>query len=210
MIYSIIVGLIAGWLAGQVMKGGGYGLLMDIVLGLLGGILGGWLFGSLGIWPAGGVIGSILVSFVGAVILVALTENAEARLSRTITARLDRSSARVDEGVVRTRPSHPRLTNNSLIIGGHRSSGSLLGERLDQAVLKLQPLEILLHTDPLVPSVGTHVVHVAERAVDTEGRDPGVAEVQAVGRAGAHHRHDDDAGEHVLGERLDRLHHVGP
>jgi uncharacterized membrane protein YeaQ/YmgE (transglycosylase-associated protein family) len=73
MIYSIIVGLIAGWLAGQVMKGGGYGVLMDIVLGLLGGIIGGWLFGSLGIWPAGGIVGSIVVSFVGAVILVALT-----------------------------------------------------------------------------------------------------------------------------------------
>jgi uncharacterized membrane protein YeaQ/YmgE (transglycosylase-associated protein family) len=72
MIYSIIVGLVAGWLAGQVMKGGGYGVLMDIVLGLLGGIIGGWLFGALGIWPAGGVVGSILVSFVGAVILVAL------------------------------------------------------------------------------------------------------------------------------------------
>jgi uncharacterized membrane protein YeaQ/YmgE (transglycosylase-associated protein family) len=72
MIYSIIVGLVAGWLAGQVMKGGGYGVLMDILLGLLGGIIGGWLFGSLGIWPAGGIVGSILVSFVGAVILVAL------------------------------------------------------------------------------------------------------------------------------------------
>jgi uncharacterized membrane protein YeaQ/YmgE (transglycosylase-associated protein family) len=73
MIYSILVGLIAGWLAGQVMRGGGYGVLMDIVLGLLGGIIGGWLFGSLGIWPAGGIVGSIVVSFVGAVILVALT-----------------------------------------------------------------------------------------------------------------------------------------
>jgi len=73
MIYSIIVGLIAGWLAGQVMKGGGYGILMDIVLGLLGGIIGGWLFGALGIWPGGGLVGSILVSFVGAVVLVGLT-----------------------------------------------------------------------------------------------------------------------------------------
>jgi uncharacterized membrane protein YeaQ/YmgE (transglycosylase-associated protein family) len=73
MIYSIIVGLIAGWLAGQVMRGGGYGVLMDILLGLLGGIIGGWLFGSLGIWPGGGIVGSILVSFVGAVILVAIT-----------------------------------------------------------------------------------------------------------------------------------------
>jgi len=73
MIYSIIVGLIAGWLAGQVMKGGGYGILMDIVLGLLGGIIGGWLFGALGIWPGGGLVGSIIVSFVGAIILVGLS-----------------------------------------------------------------------------------------------------------------------------------------
>src|SRR5262245_20714678 len=73
MLYSIIGGLIAGWLAGQVMKGGGYGILIDILLGLLGGIVGGWLFGSLGIWPGGGIFGSILVSFVGAVILVAIT-----------------------------------------------------------------------------------------------------------------------------------------
>jgi uncharacterized membrane protein YeaQ/YmgE (transglycosylase-associated protein family) len=73
VIYSIIVGLIAGWLAGQVMKGGGYGVLMDIVLGLLGGIIGGWVFGSLGIFPGAGLIGSIVVSFIGAVILVALT-----------------------------------------------------------------------------------------------------------------------------------------
>ncbi|HEY1912684.1 MAG TPA: GlsB/YeaQ/YmgE family stress response membrane protein [Vicinamibacterales bacterium] len=73
MLYSIIVGLIAGWLAGQVMKGGGYGVIVDIILGLLGGILGGWLFGAMGIWPGGGLIGSILVSFIGAVILVAIT-----------------------------------------------------------------------------------------------------------------------------------------
>lgn len=73
MIYSILVGLMAGWLTGQVMRGGGYGVLMDIVLGLVGGIIGGWLFGALGIWPGGGIVGSIVVSFVGAVILVGLT-----------------------------------------------------------------------------------------------------------------------------------------
>jgi uncharacterized membrane protein YeaQ/YmgE (transglycosylase-associated protein family) len=69
----IVVGLIAGWLAGQVMKGGGYGVLVDIILGILGGVLGGWVFGLLGIWPGGGILGAIIVSFVGAVILVALT-----------------------------------------------------------------------------------------------------------------------------------------
>jgi uncharacterized membrane protein YeaQ/YmgE (transglycosylase-associated protein family) len=69
----IIVGLIAGWLAGQVMKGGGYGMLVDIVLGILGGIVGGWVFGLLGIWPGRGWIGSIIVAFVGAVLLVGIT-----------------------------------------------------------------------------------------------------------------------------------------
>ena len=69
----IIVGLIAGWLAGQVMKGGGYGVLVDIILGLLGGLLGGWLFGQLGLGAGGGMVGSIIVAFVGAVILVGIT-----------------------------------------------------------------------------------------------------------------------------------------
>jgi uncharacterized membrane protein YeaQ/YmgE (transglycosylase-associated protein family) len=73
LIYWIVVGLIAGWLAGKVMKGGGYGVLVDIVLGILGGIVGGWLFGMFGIWPGGGIIGSIIVAFVGAVILVWIT-----------------------------------------------------------------------------------------------------------------------------------------
>lgn len=73
MIYWIVVGLIAGWLAGLVMKGGGYGVLVDIILGILGGILGGWLFGRLGIWPTGGLLGSVIVAFIGAVILVGIT-----------------------------------------------------------------------------------------------------------------------------------------
>ena len=69
----IVTGLIAGWLAGQVMKGGGYGVIVDIILGLVGGLVGGWLFGILGIWHGGGMIGSIIVAFIGAVILVAIT-----------------------------------------------------------------------------------------------------------------------------------------
>jgi uncharacterized membrane protein YeaQ/YmgE (transglycosylase-associated protein family) len=73
MIYAILVGLIAGWLAGQVMRGGGYGILVDILLGLVGGLIGGWLFGALGIYPGGGALGSIVVAFVGAVILVAVS-----------------------------------------------------------------------------------------------------------------------------------------
>ena len=69
----IIVGLVAGWLAGQLMKGGGYGVVVDIILGLLGGVVGGWLFGLLGVGSGGGMVGSIIVAFIGAVILVGVT-----------------------------------------------------------------------------------------------------------------------------------------
>ena len=69
----LFVGLIAGWLAGQVMKGGGYGVVVDIIHGILGGVVGGWVFRFLHIWPRGGLIGSIIVAFVGALILVWIT-----------------------------------------------------------------------------------------------------------------------------------------
>lgn len=71
----IIVGLIAGWLAGMVMKGGGFGLIGDIIVGVVGGLLGGWIATSL-LHLGAGVNGinleSILVAFVGAVVLLLL------------------------------------------------------------------------------------------------------------------------------------------
>ena len=73
ILWYLVVGLIAGWLTGKVMKGGGYGVLMDIVLGILGGLFGGWLFGQLGLWQGSGMVGSIIVAFIGAVILVGIT-----------------------------------------------------------------------------------------------------------------------------------------
>jgi uncharacterized membrane protein YeaQ/YmgE (transglycosylase-associated protein family) len=69
LLYWIVVGLIAGWLAGKVMKGRGYGVFVDIVLGILGAIVGGWVFGLLGL-HAGGLIGQIIMALVGAVILI--------------------------------------------------------------------------------------------------------------------------------------------
>lgn len=72
----IIVGLIAGWLAGQVMRGGGYGLVGDIILGIVGGLVGGFLAGALLGMPDvmnGISIVSIIVAFIGAVILIALS-----------------------------------------------------------------------------------------------------------------------------------------
>ncbi|HEX6552360.1 MAG TPA: GlsB/YeaQ/YmgE family stress response membrane protein [Ktedonobacteraceae bacterium] len=72
LIWWIIVGLIAGFLASVVMRGGGYGIVGDIIAGIIGAFIGGWLFGVLGINVGGGLLGSIIVAFIGACILIAL------------------------------------------------------------------------------------------------------------------------------------------
>jgi uncharacterized membrane protein YeaQ/YmgE (transglycosylase-associated protein family) len=69
-LYIILVGLIAGWAAGKIMKGSGYGPLMDIVLGIVGAIVGGWIMRVLGFYTTGGLIPSILVAILGAVVVV--------------------------------------------------------------------------------------------------------------------------------------------
>jgi uncharacterized membrane protein YeaQ/YmgE (transglycosylase-associated protein family) len=69
LIWFLLIGLIAGWLAGKVMRGGGYGVVGDMIVGVIGALIGGWLFGVLGI-GIGGLIGSIITAFVGAVILI--------------------------------------------------------------------------------------------------------------------------------------------
>lgn len=72
IIWWIVVGLIAGWAAGKIMKGGGYGVIADIVLGILGAIIGGWIVGLLGL-GGGGFIWSILVAILGAVVLIGIS-----------------------------------------------------------------------------------------------------------------------------------------
>ena len=69
----IVVGGIAGWLAGQVMRGSGFGLLGDIIVGIVGGLVGGWLAGQLFKIPDavnGFNLTSILVAFLGAVVVI--------------------------------------------------------------------------------------------------------------------------------------------
>ena len=66
----MVVGLLAGWLAGIVMKGGGYGLIGDLGLGLVGSVLGGWLFRTLGVFPGGGLLPTVFVALVGAVLVI--------------------------------------------------------------------------------------------------------------------------------------------
>jgi uncharacterized membrane protein YeaQ/YmgE (transglycosylase-associated protein family) len=70
LIWTILVGLIAGWAAGKIMRGAGYGVLMDILLGIAGGIIGRFVLGALGFYHGGGLIVSIVVATLGAVILV--------------------------------------------------------------------------------------------------------------------------------------------
>ncbi|MGC1649954.1 MAG: GlsB/YeaQ/YmgE family stress response membrane protein [Candidatus Sulfotelmatobacter sp.] len=72
LIWWVLVGLIAGWAAGKIMKGGGYGVGMDIVLGIIGAVVGGWLVGILG-FQAGGFISTIIVAIIGAVVLIWIT-----------------------------------------------------------------------------------------------------------------------------------------
>jgi len=66
----ILIGAIAGWLAGTLVKGGGYGLIGDIVVGIIGAFIGGWLAGQLGIAVGGGLIASIVTATGGAVVLL--------------------------------------------------------------------------------------------------------------------------------------------
>jgi uncharacterized membrane protein YeaQ/YmgE (transglycosylase-associated protein family) len=72
ILYIILVGLIAGWATGKLMKGSGYGMLTDILLGIAGAIIGSRLLGLLGIYSTGGIVPNILIAIVGAVFLVAL------------------------------------------------------------------------------------------------------------------------------------------
>ncbi len=69
-IWFILIGLVAGWLAGQLMKGGGFGVIGDIIVGVIGALIGGFLFSALGVSMGGGLLGSLIVATTGAVILI--------------------------------------------------------------------------------------------------------------------------------------------
>jgi uncharacterized membrane protein YeaQ/YmgE (transglycosylase-associated protein family) len=69
LIFTLVIGALAGWLAGKIMKGKGFGVLGNIVVGVVGAVLGGFLFGLLGV-SAGGMIGSLVTATVGAIVLL--------------------------------------------------------------------------------------------------------------------------------------------
>jgi len=69
ILWLIVVGLIAGWITGKIMKGSGYGAIMDIIIGIIGAVAGGFLMRTLGFAGEGGMIYTICVAVIGAVIL---------------------------------------------------------------------------------------------------------------------------------------------
>ena len=69
IIIWLVIGAIAGWLAGQIVKGGGFGLVGDIIIGIIGSVIGGWIFGSY-VVGAPGIVGAIIGSTIGAVVLL--------------------------------------------------------------------------------------------------------------------------------------------
>ena len=72
IIVWLIIGAIAGWLAGQLVKGGGFGLIGDIVVGIVGALISGWLAGALGLSIGSGFIASVITAVIGAVILLVI------------------------------------------------------------------------------------------------------------------------------------------
>lgn len=69
-LYVILVGIIAGWLAGLLMKGRGFGLLGNIVVGILGAVIGSWIFSTLNVYAGSGILGNIFTALVGAIVLL--------------------------------------------------------------------------------------------------------------------------------------------
>lgn len=70
ILWFLIIGAVAGWAAGRVVRGGGFGLIGNVVVGVIGGVLGGWVFGLLGVSAEGGSIGSFVTAFIGAALLL--------------------------------------------------------------------------------------------------------------------------------------------
>jgi uncharacterized membrane protein YeaQ/YmgE (transglycosylase-associated protein family) len=72
IVWFLLIGVVAGWLASQLMRGRGFGMVGNMIVGVVGAVLGGFLFGILGISTGGGLIGSLITAVIGAVVLLFL------------------------------------------------------------------------------------------------------------------------------------------
>lgn len=80
LLIFLFIGLIAGWLAGMLVKGRGFGMLGDILVGIIGAVIGGWIYGQMG-FSSYGFLGAVLMAFVGAVVLLVII-----KLIRNVTS----------------------------------------------------------------------------------------------------------------------------
>jgi uncharacterized membrane protein YeaQ/YmgE (transglycosylase-associated protein family) len=71
-VWFLLIGLVAGWLAGQLFKGGGFGLVGNMIVGVIGAVLGGWIFQKAGVSTGGGLMGALVTATVGALVLLFL------------------------------------------------------------------------------------------------------------------------------------------
>ena len=77
LVWQIVIGILAGFLAGKIMRGKGYGILMDLLLGIVGSILGGMVFGLLGLYSSS-IVGQLVIATVGAVLLIYIVRRLKA------------------------------------------------------------------------------------------------------------------------------------
>jgi uncharacterized membrane protein YeaQ/YmgE (transglycosylase-associated protein family) len=72
LLLFLLIGVVAGWLAGRLLRGGGLGLVGNLIVGVIGAFIGGWLFSRLGVSVGGGLIGSLVMATIGAMVLLFL------------------------------------------------------------------------------------------------------------------------------------------
>ena len=88
LLVILLVGLVAGWLAGRIVEGGGFGLIGDIAIGIVGAFIGSWLMPRLGIHMASGIVSAIIVATIGAVLLLIIVRLAKGAYPRRRSWRL--------------------------------------------------------------------------------------------------------------------------
>jgi uncharacterized membrane protein YeaQ/YmgE (transglycosylase-associated protein family) len=74
ILVTLVIGLIAGWLAGKIVEGTGFGVIGDLVVGIIGALIGGWLLPELGIYLGEGIISAIISALIGAIVLLVIVK----------------------------------------------------------------------------------------------------------------------------------------
>ena len=129
-LWYLLIGLAAGWIANLIVKGGGSGLFVNLIVGLIGGVLGGWLFSLFG-WVPVGTLGSLATAVIGSVILLWIAALISHRRSAKQTyARKRRSHDRLF--VLSCRDSNPERQNQNLLCYHYTTAQTFARKRLQR------------------------------------------------------------------------------